>query len=419
MKKPPKQTTHNPAVGIPTSFAGERGSGKKNIVVLGSTGSIGKNTLDVIRCFPDTFQVIGLVACSNDQKLEAQTREFSPKIVSLTDVASAARLRTRMQGMGVEVRHGIEGACEVAAMDNASLVVSGIVGSAGLRPTLAAIQAGKTIALANKEVLVMAGEFIQREARQRHASIIPIDSEHSAIFQAMAGSRREVETPAADVRRIILTASGGPLLGKTHQEKASVSLQEVLSHPTWKMGPKISVDCATLINKGFEVMEAHWLFNLPPDRIDVIVHRQSIIHSMVEFVDRSVIAQMGLPDMRVPIAYALHYPNRAPLQLPSLDLAAVGQLTFEQPDRCAFPLLSAAYEALKVGGAMPAVLNAANEEAVTAFLAEKIRFVDIPHIVRDVMDTHVLQTVKAIEDLFEADAWARREASRLIGRVPA
>jgi 1-deoxy-D-xylulose-5-phosphate reductoisomerase len=380
----------------------------KNIVILGSTGSIGTNTLDVIARFPERFKVVGLTARTNHVKLEDQIRRFRPKVVALIDEKAAQTLSKKVRRLGVEVLAGMEGAVEVARLAEGDLVVSGMVGAAGLLPTLSAIQNRKTVALANKETLVMAGEIIQKEARLRNVTILPIDSEHSAVFQVLSGERRE------DLKRIILTASGGPLLGFSNKMKRKVSPKEALAHPNWKMGPKISIDSATLMNKGLEIIEARWLFDAPPEQIDVVIHRQSIIHSMVEFVDRSVVAQMGLPDMRVPISYALNYPERMPLSLPSLCLEEVGQLTFEKPDHKAFPLLSCAYEALKGGGTLPSVLNAANEEAVNAFLSEKVGFLDITKVIRRTIDSHLPQAIKTLDDVISADRWARFEAQRWI-----
>jgi 1-deoxy-D-xylulose-5-phosphate reductoisomerase len=385
----------------------------KKIVILGSTGSIGTNTLDVIRRFPDHFQVVGLTARSNNVKLEEQIRRFKPEVVSLADEKAALALGKKFRRSGIEVLAGETGTVEVARMAGSNLVVSGMVGGAGLLPTFSAVQSGKSVALANKETLVMAGEIIQREARQKKVQILPIDSEHSAIFQVMVSERPQ------DVRRIILTASGGPLLRFSNKAKRTVSPKEALAHPTWKMGPKISIDSATLMNKGFEIMEARWLFDAPPEKIDVVIHHQSIIHSMVEFVDRSVVAQMGLPDMRIPISYALHYPERAPLSLPSLSLDEIGQLTFEKPNLKSFPLLSCAYEALKAGGSVPAVLNAANEEAVEAFLSERIGFLDIHKVIRRTMDAHLPTAIRTLDDVISADREARLEARRQIGRCGA
>ena len=380
----------------------------KNIVILGSTGSIGTNTLDVIGRFPERFRVVGLTARSNNVKLEEQIRRFKPRVVSLMEEPAAAALSKKFKRSGPEIWTGVEGAVEIARLPDADLIVSGMVGAAGLLPTFSAIQAGKAVALANKETLVMAGEIIQREVRLRKVQILPIDSEHSAIFQVLSGERRE------DLKRIILTASGGPFLRFTEKMKRKVSPKEALAHPNWKMGPKISVDSATLMNKGLEIIEARWLFDAPPEKIDVVIHRQSIVHSMVEFVDRSVVAQLGLPDMRIPISYALHYPERAPLSLPSLCLEEIGQLTFEKPNLKSFPLLSSAYEALKAGGTLPSVLNAANEEAVGAFLAERIGFMEIPRVIRKTMDAHLPAAVQTMEDVMEADRWSRLEAQRWI-----
>jgi 1-deoxy-D-xylulose-5-phosphate reductoisomerase len=385
----------------------------KNIVILGSTGSIGTNTLDVISRFPDRFKVVGLTARTNHVKLEDQIRRFKPKAVSLMDEEAARALSKKVRRLGVEVLAGIKGAVEVARLNEGDLVVSGMVGAAGLLPTLSAIQNYKTVALANKETMVMAGEIIQREARLRNVQILPIDSEHSAVFQVLSGQRRE------DLRRIILTASGGPLLDVSNKKKRTVSPKEALAHPNWKMGPKISIDSATLMNKGLEIIEARWLFDAPPEKIDVVIHRQSIIHSMVEFVDRSVVAQMGLPDMRVPISYALNYPERVPLSLPSLNLEEIGQLTFEKPDLKAFPLLLCAYEALKGGGTLPSVLNAANEEAVNAFLSERVGFLDINKVIHKTLDTHLPQAIKTLDDVISADQWARAEAQRWIQKYAA
>ncbi len=373
----------------------------KKIIILGSTGSIGTNTLDIISRFPERFEVVGLATRSNHVKLEEQIRQFRPKVVSLIEKEAAEELTRRLSGCKPEVLTGIEGLMEVARLSEGELVVSAMVGAAGLLPTLAAIQSRKTVALANKETLVMAGEIIQKEARLQNVQILPVDSEHAAIFQILSGERH------SDVAKIILTASGGPLLGFSEERKKTVSPKEALAHPNWKMGPKISIDSATLMNKGLEIIEARWLFDMPPEKIDVLIHRQSIIHSLVEFFDRSVVAQMGLPDMRVPISYALHYPERAPLPFPSLSLEEIGTLTFERVDLPAFPLLGCAREALKTGGTLPSVLNAANEVAVTAFLNGRIGFHKIHPIVRETMDAHTLSMVNTLDEVISADHWAR------------
>lgn len=380
----------------------------KRIVILGSTGSIGTSTLDIVSKFPDEFQVIGLTAGTNDAKLEEQLRAFKPEAVALSDQAAADRLRARCQDVQVEVFGGQEGVTHVAGLSTGELVISAIVGAAGLMPTLAAIRAGKPVALANKEPMVMAGRLMQEEARKRGVPILPVDSEHSAIFQSLQGHRKE------DVRRLILTASGGPLWEMTAEEMREVKPERALQHPNWKMGAKITIDSATLMNKGLEVVEARWLFELPASQIDVLVHRESIIHSLVEYTDGSVLAQLGLPDMRTPISYAMNYPGRMPLDLPSLDLAAIGKLTFQRPDYDRFPCLGLGYEALRVGGTMPATLNAANEIAVAAYLREQIAFHDIAEVIRGTMDAHSPREVDSIDDALDTDRWAREKAGLLI-----
>ena len=380
----------------------------QNIVILGSTGSIGINTLDIIRRFPQRFKVVGLAAHSNCDLLEKQARAFRPTVVALFDKKRRALLTKKLAPIGIEVLGGAEGIIEVAQLSSADKVVSAIVGAAGLLPTLTAVKAGKTVALANKEALVMAGEIIMREAKRHQASILPIDSEHSALFQLLWQRQPQ------EIRKLILTGSGGPLLRMTEQQKKHISCEEALKHPTWKMGPKISIDSATLMNKGFEIIEARWLFNLPEKKIDVVIHPQSIIHSMVEFSDRSIMAQMGLPDMRVPIAYTLFYPQRGALPFKSLDLTKVGSLTFEQPNTKSFPLLGIARDTLKSGGTMPAVLNVANDGAVSAFLAKRIPFSGICKTICRVLSAHQSRPVKTIEDILLADRWAQLETERMI-----
>ncbi|MCH7646071.1 MAG: 1-deoxy-D-xylulose-5-phosphate reductoisomerase, partial [Nitrospinae bacterium] len=316
------------------------------LAILGSTGSIGVSTLDVVAAHPREFPVAGLAAGGNVELMVGQIAEHQPKLVALSDEEAADRLREQVRGTNVAVRGGPEGVLEVATMEGAETVVAAIVGAQGLLPTLEAIRAGKTVALANKESLVCAGALVVREAAGR-GNLIPIDSEHSAIFQCLAGQDRSA------VRRIILTGSGGPFHGRSPEEMAGVKAQEALNHPTWEMGPKVTIDSATLMNKGLEVIEAHWLFGLPPERIEVVIHRQSIVHSLVEFTDGSMLAQLGPTDMRLPIAYALSYPRRMALNQPSLSLVEVGQLSFEQPDEEAFPCLKNAYEALERGGTLP------------------------------------------------------------------
>ena len=380
----------------------------KNIVILGSTGSIGTNTLDIVAKFPDRFRVVGLTAGTNDEKLEEQIRLFKPQAVALSDADAARRLADRSRGTGVEVLAGVDGLQKVATLPDAQLVISAIVGGAGLMPTLAAIRAGKSIALANKEPMVMAGQLMQEEAARRSVRIFPVDSEHSAIFQSMEGHRK------VDVRRVVLTASGGPLWSLTKEQMRDVKPAQALQHPNWKMGAKITIDSATLMNKGLEVIEARWLFDLPPSQIEVLVHRESIIHSLVEYRDGSVIAQLGLPDMRTPISYAMNYPERMPLDPPPLDLAGIGKLTFHRPDHDRFPCLSLGYEALRVGGTMPAALNAANEVAVAAYLEETIGFPAIADVIARTMDAHVSRPVATLEDALETDRWAREKAAEFV-----
>ena len=382
----------------------------KNIVILGSTGSIGTNTLDIVDRFPEEFRVVGLTAGSNDEKLEEQVLKYRPRMVALAHDAAAAKLRERVPGtaVDVEVLGGIDGITRVAQASEADLVISSIVGAAGLVPTLAAITSGKHIALANKEPMVMAGKLMQAEARKHGVRIFPVDSEHSAIFQSMEGHRRQ------DIHRVILTASGGPLWEFSRAQLADVSPERALQHPNWKMGEKITIDSATLMNKGLEIIEARWLFDIPEAQIDVLIHRESIIHSLVEYTDRSVIAQLGLPDMRTPISYAMRYPERMPLALPSLDLAEIGRLTFFKPDYDRFPCLRLGYEALRIGGTMPATMNAANEVAVEAFLHGGIRFVDIPDIIQSTMEAHTPREFDSLGPALEADRSAREKAESLV-----
>ena len=384
----------------------------KSIIILGSTGSIGTNTLDIVQRFPEDFRVVGLTAGGNIEKLEAQIRTFNPQVVAVSTESSAAALRTRCAGLPVEILAGEEGIAQVAAMPGAELVISAIVGAAGLLPTLAAIRSGKHIALANKEPMVMAGKLMQEEARKHGVRIFPVDSEHSAIFQSLEGHRLE------DVRRLILTASGGALWTLTKAQLQDVTPERALQHPNWKMGSKITIDSATLMNKGLEVVEARWLFDIGESRIDVLIHRESIIHSLVEYEDRSMIAQLGLPDMRTPISYAMRYPERMPLDLPSLDLTEVGKLTFCKPDHDRFPCLNLGYESLRIGGTMPAAMNAANEVAVDAFLNGGLRFIEIADVIRNTMHAHTHREITGLEDALEADRWAREKAGSLVHALP-
>ncbi|MBI5197316.1 MAG: 1-deoxy-D-xylulose-5-phosphate reductoisomerase [Nitrospirae bacterium] len=386
----------------------------KRIAILGSTGSIGCNTLDVVSRFPDRFKVVALSAGENGEALAGQAERFKPELVALSRESGVEALRQRCQGLPVEVLGGMEGLIQVATHPDVDLVVSAIVGSAGLIPTLAAIKAGKDIALANKETLVMAGELVTAEARKYKVRILPVDSEHTAIFQVIQGNRRE------DIKRLILTASGGPFLRRSLESLESVRPEEALKHPNWNMGTKITVDSATLMNKGLEVIEARWLFDIPVFQIDVLIHPQSIVHSMVEFTDGSVVAQLGQPDMRIPIAYSLSYPDRLDLPFPSLDLARVGSLTFEKPDVKSFPCLGYAYQALRTGGPLSAVLNAANEVAVRAFLESRIGFLEIPEVIEGVLnrvrpdEAFSTKGEDPLTGILHTDRWARESAEGII-----
>lgn len=382
----------------------------KRVAILGSTGSIGEQTLAVAEAFPDRLKVVALAAGRRVDKLAEQVERFRPECVSVGSEAAAEDLRARLGGE-IPIFAGSEGLRRVATHP-ADLLVAGLVGAVGLEPTLAAIDAGRTIALANKEVMVMAGALVRRRLERSGATLLPVDSEHSAIFQALAGVR------PCDVSRLILTASGGPFRTWSASQIAAATIEEALNHPNWDMGPKITIDSATLMNKGLEVIEARWLFDVPPERIDVVVHPQSIIHSLVETVDTGVLAQLGLPDMRVPIAVALAWPERLPLELERLDLAALGRLDFEDPDTKRFPCLALAFRALSGSEAAPAVLNAANEVSVAAFLAGRISFPAIAETNAAVLDAHLEASaglrVDELEAALEADAWARERAEALV-----
>ncbi|MFZ5906130.1 MAG: 1-deoxy-D-xylulose-5-phosphate reductoisomerase [Nitrospirota bacterium] len=383
----------------------------KRIAILGSTGSIGRNALAIIARHRNRFRVVALSGGQNIDLMKKQIHAFSPEIVAVADKQAADALEKkigRRKPASLRILYGEEGFSTVAAHKKSDFVLSAIVGAAGLAPGLAAIRAGKTVGLANKEALVMAGRIMIREAEKYGATLLPVDSEHSAIFQCIEGYRK------ADVRRIILTASGGPFSGKKPRDLRGITPAQALNHPSWKMGRKITIDSATLMNKGLEVIEAHYLFGLPPERIDVIVHPQSIIHSLVEFHDRSCIAQMSVPDMKAPIAYALTYPERLENVIHPLSLAQIGQLTFRKPETDCFPCLAYAYRALRYGGTMPSVLNASNEVAVHAFLKGTIRFTDIPRIIRKTMDRHSVRPDTALSAVMEADRWARETAKELV-----
>jgi 1-deoxy-D-xylulose-5-phosphate reductoisomerase len=378
----------------------------KRITILGSTGSIGSSTLDVIKQNREEFRVVALTAGRNVELFERQIRTFMPEIAAVADKKTAGILRKRVKG--IDILSGEEGINAVASYEKSDFVVSSIVGSAGLVPTMSAIKAGKTVGLANKEALVMAGQLVMAEAKRRKVKIIPVDSEHCAVFQCIAGYRR------SEIRRVILTASGGPFFNKRREELVHIKAADALRHPNWSMGKKISIDSATLMNKGFEVIEACWLFGLPPEKVDVLIHPQSIVHSMVEFHDRGFLAQMSVPDMRGPIAYALSYPKRLSDPIKGLELDEIGSLTFKKPDTRNFPCLSYAYDAIATGGTMPAVLNAANEAAVNAFLDGGIGFNDIPLVIRKTVDAHSVQKAVALEDVLDADRRARIAARKYI-----
>ena len=379
----------------------------KHISLLGSTGSIGKQTLEVVAANPDKLKVRALAAHRSDELLEQQIRQFEPDIAVLSDKDAAARLAARYHGK-TKILAGDEGLLAAATYDGADTVLASMVGYAGLRPTLAAIECGKNIALANKETLVAAGSLVMAAVRKHGVSLTPVDSEHSAIFQSLRGGAEK------EVKRLIVTASGGPFRGKKRSELENVTLAQCLKHPNWSMGPKVTLDSSTLANKGLEVMEAHWLFDMPYDKIDVVVHPQSIVHSLVEFCDGSVIAQLGEPDMRLPIQYALSWPDRFDYSFEQLDLVKAASLTFEAPDLEAFPSLKIAVDCGKAGGTLPCAFNAANEEAVNAFLHDKIKYLDSPYITAAVTQAHDNVAEPQIEDIEQADAWARAEAQRVI-----
>ena len=379
----------------------------KNITLLGSTGSIGRQTVEVALANPDKIKIKALVAHKSDELLEEQIKVLQPDLAVLSDKEAAARLAKRYHGK-TELLAGDEGVLAAATYSGADTVLASMVGYAGLRPTLAAINCGKHIALANKETLVAAGSIVMQAVADKGVHLTPVDSEHSAIFQALRGGK------ASEVKRLIITASGGPFRGKKRSELENVTLAQCLNHPNWSMGKKVTLDSSTLANKGLEVMEAHWLFNMPYDKIAVVVHPQSIVHSLVEFCDGSVIAQMGDPDMRLPIQYALSWPERYPYAFDQLDLVKYGSLTFEAPDFEAFPSLKIAIDCGKAGGTLPCAFNAANEEAVNAFLEGKIKYLDIPYITATVTQKHASVAAPTIEDIEAADAAARTAAQAVI-----
>ena len=373
----------------------------RRLAVLGSTGSIGTQTLEIAQLFPDRLKIQALASGSNWELLAEQARTFQPEVVCIADEAKYTSLKDALSGTPTRVVSGMEGLCEIASAADVDAVVAAIVGAAGLRPTLAAVEAGKMVALANKETLVLAGALVERLAREHGATLIPVDSEHSAIFQCLVGE--EAET----VESITLTASGGPFRTRPADTFGAITKAEALNHPNWTMGAKITIDSATLMNKGLEVIEAHWLFGLSPDRINIVVHPQSIIHSFVTFVDGSVKAQLGVPDMKVPIQYALTFPYRWSAPHERIDWTVLGSLDFEEPDFERFPCLQLAFEALQQGGTAPAVLNAANEAAVELFLAERIGFTDIPRLIERALSQILNEGGDDLESLLAADQAAR------------
>ena len=372
---------------------------ERKIGILGSTGSIGTQTLEIVRSNPD-FKVIALAAGSNVDLMEKQAREFQPELCVMWTEEAAKELRLRLSDTSVTVLAGMDGLLTLAVMPEIQILVTAIVGMIGLRPTIAAIEAGKIIALANKETLVTAGHIIMPLAAKMEVPILPVDSEHSAIFQSMCGQSRK------KVSKILLTASGGPFRGKKRQELLDITVEDALKHPNWSMGRKITIDSATLVNKGLEVIEAKWLFGVEPENIQVVVHPQSVIHSMVEYVDGAVIAQLGVPDMKLPIQYALTYPDRRPMEGKKLDFYELSSMTFEKPDTDTFRGLSMAYDAIAAGGSMPTVFNAANEKAVSLFLNREIKFLEIYDLIQGAMNNHKVKENPTVEEILEAEAEA-------------
>ncbi len=377
----------------------------KQIAILGSTGSIGCNTLRVIEAFKGEFGVAALGAGSNVELLAEQVEQFCPRLVSVSDEGSADKLRHELKKRGVidppKIAIGVDGLSEVATVDGAEIVIGAVVGALGLLPTYRALELGRRVALANKETLVVAGELMTKAAEKSGAELLPVDSEHNALHQCLRGEKRH------ELKRLVLTASGGPFRNASREEIEQATPAQALKHPTWRMGAKITIDSATLMNKGLEVIEARWLFDCSADEIDIVVHPQSVVHSMIELIDGSIMAQLGVTDMRHAIQYALTYPDRRPNQLPPLDLATLSKLEFFSPDTEKFPCLNLAYRALRAGGTMPAVLNAANEVAVAAFLDEKIKFGDIPKLIESACNAHTVQIASSLDAVLNADKWAR------------
>ncbi len=382
----------------------------KKLAILGSTGSIGVSTLEIVKEFPSRYQVVALAAGKNIDLLQQQIEVFKPQIVAVQTAEDAEKLQQRIKPSNIEISCGIEGMIRCATAVAAEMVVAAVVGAAGLVPTIAAIKAGKDIALANKETLVTAGSLVMAEVARQKVKLIPVDSEHSAIYQSLAGQRRE------DVRRLLLTASGGPFRQYRADQFQNISPADALAHPNWEMGKKISIDSATMMNKGLEVIEARWLFDFPGEMIDVHIHPESIVHSLVEYRDGAVLAQLGIPDMKTPIAYALSWPERLSLDLPHLDLCKLGQLSFSSPDLELFPCLQLAYDALASGGTVPAVMNAANEISVEAFLNRQLSFTGIAKVIGKVMSKHQQEELTTVDQALRADLWGRHEARELIDR---
>lgn len=412
----PEKDKRNKHAGV---FSAKASHGVKKVAILGSTGSIGRNTLEIVRRHPDRFQITALAAGRNKNLFKRQVEEFKPRAISLSDKKDIDELKG---GLSYTPKSywGEEGLIEIAAYRDADLVVSALVGACGLAPTLSAIKAGRDIALANKEVLVMAGRLVMEEVKKNNVNLLPIDSEHSAIFQSLVGHRRE------DIKRLILTASGGPFLKTPLKRLSDIKPEQALNHPKWKMGKKVTIDSATLMNKGLEVIEAMWLFDMPPEKISVHIHPQSIVHSMVEYIDGSIVAQLGPTDMKGPISYALSYPDeRLDCGIGSLDLCKMDKLTFLEPDEKRFPALRLAYEAMEAGGFMPAVLNAADEVAVEAFLQGQIKFTDIIKVVKATMEGFEKgqrargkgQGCPGMGTILEADRFARELAKEIVKKV--
>lgn len=371
----------------------------KNLVILGSTGSIGTQALEIVDAYSDRLKVTALAAGSNVDRMEEQIRKYHPHFAVMYEEKAAGDLSVRVADLPVTVLAGMEGLQQIASLPEADVVLTAVVGMIGIKPTIEAIKAGKDIALANKETLVTAGHIIMPMAKEKGVSILPVDSEHSAIFQSLNGE------PKKRMKKILLTASGGPFRGMDREALFNKTVKEALNHPNWSMGKKITIDSATMVNKGLEVMEAGWLFDVKPEQIQVVVHPQSIIHSMVEYVDGAVMAQLGLPDMKLPIQYALFYPDRLPMDMPGIDFFKLGQITFVEPDLKTFTGLKLAYEAFKTGGTMPTVFNAANEKAVSLFLAGRIRFLQIADLIGEAMGAHGAVKNPSLNEILETEKW--------------